>query len=80
MEKDSKVGEVPIKVKISGDGAKMTRLTNFIVISFSIINFEKAVMSSKGKSCKIVGYWKLLYTVASSIVRSGQIVTLTYLN
>ena len=57
MEKDSKVGEVPIKVKISGDGAKMTRLTNFIVISFSIINFEKAVMSSKGKSCKIVGYY-----------------------
>ena len=80
MEKDSKVGEVPIKVKISGDGAKMTRLTNFIVINFSIINFEMVVMSSKGKSCKIVGYWKLLCTLASSIVRSGQIVTLTYLN
>ena len=37
-----------IKVKISGDGAKMTRLTNFIIISFSILNAEDTVMSSKG--------------------------------
>ena len=51
MEKDSNFGEVPVKVKVSGDGAKMTRLTNFIVISFSIVNYEETVMSSKGKSC-----------------------------
>jgi hypothetical protein len=37
-----------IKVKISGDGAKMTRSTNFIIISFSILNAEDTVMSSKG--------------------------------
>ena len=36
------------KIKLSGDGAKMTRLTGFIVISLSLLNDEDAVMSSKG--------------------------------
>lgn len=36
------------KIKLSGDGAKMTRLTGFIVISFSILNDGDAAMSSKG--------------------------------
>jgi hypothetical protein len=35
-------------IKLSGDGAKMTRLTGFIVISFSILNSGDAVMSPKG--------------------------------
>ncbi|XP_028410462.1 uncharacterized protein LOC114533075 [Dendronephthya gigantea] len=48
METNSKLGDVPVKVKVSGDGAKMTRLTNFIVISFSVLNLEETVMSSKG--------------------------------
>ena len=48
MESDEKLGDSVIKVKISGDGAKMTRLTNFIIISFSILNAEDTVMSSKG--------------------------------
>ena len=39
------------KVKLSGDGAKMTRLTAFVIISFSLLNDEDAVMSSKGKLC-----------------------------
>lgn len=37
------------KVKLSGDGAKRTRVTNFIVISFSILNDKDARMSSSGK-------------------------------
>ena len=49
MEKDSKLGEFPIKVKISGDGAKIPRLTNFIVINFSILNAEENVLSFQGK-------------------------------
>ena len=48
IESDEKLKESVIKVKISGDGAKMTRLTNFIIISFSILNAEDTVMSSKG--------------------------------
>ena len=48
MESNEKLGENVIKVKISGDGAKMTRLTNFIIISFAILNAEGTVMSSKG--------------------------------
>lgn len=34
---------------MSGDGAKMTKLTSFIVISFSILNDDEDPMSSKGK-------------------------------
>ncbi|KXJ10506.1 hypothetical protein AC249_AIPGENE18777 [Exaiptasia diaphana] len=37
-----------IKVKLSGDGARMTRLTGLIIISFAILNDEDSVMSSKG--------------------------------
>lgn len=37
-----------LRVKLSGDGAKMSRLTNFVVISFSLLNSQKFVMSSKG--------------------------------
>ncbi|CAB4014227.1 Hypothetical predicted protein, partial [Paramuricea clavata] len=36
--------------KLSGDGAKMTRLTGFVVISFSILDAGDAVMSPK--DCK----------------------------
>ena len=39
---------VKYRVKISGDGAKMTRLTGFVIISFSILNDEVSVMSSRG--------------------------------
>jgi hypothetical protein len=48
IEKDVALADSTIKVKISGDGAKMTRLTNFVIISFSILNAEDTVMSSKG--------------------------------
>ena len=47
MESNKKLGDTVVKVKISGDGAKMTRLTNFIVISFAILNAEDTLMSSK---------------------------------
>ena len=40
---------IRLQVKISGDGAKMTRLTNFILLSFSLLNEGEEVMSSKGK-------------------------------
>ena len=36
------------RIKLSGDGAKMTRLTGFIVISFSILNDENTVLSPMG--------------------------------
>ena len=50
MESNKKLGDTVVKVKISGDGAKMTRLTNFIIISSAILNAEDTVMSSKGSS------------------------------
>jgi hypothetical protein len=38
------------KVKISGDGAKISRVSNYIVLSFALLSDEKEVMSTKGKS------------------------------
>ena len=46
--KDGKTGDHQ-KVKISGNGAKKSRVSNYIVISFSLLNNEKEVMSCKGK-------------------------------
>jgi hypothetical protein len=42
--------DVPAKyqIKLSGDGARMTRITGFIVISFSILNDGDAVLASRG--------------------------------
>ena len=37
-----------LEIKVSGDGAKMSRLTSFLVISFSVLNNQSDVMSSKG--------------------------------
>ena len=45
---DVKEPKFVLRIKLSGDGAKMSRLTNFIVISFSILNSPKEVMKSKG--------------------------------
>ena len=36
-------------VKISGDGAKMSRLTNFVVLSFCLLSEGEKVMSAKGE-------------------------------
>ena len=40
--------QTPIKVKISGDGARMTRNSNYIILSFSILQKEDELMSSRG--------------------------------
>ncbi|XP_028417141.1 uncharacterized protein LOC114541415 [Dendronephthya gigantea] len=37
-----------IKIKISGDGAVMTRTSNFILLSFSLLQTGENVMSAKG--------------------------------
>lgn len=38
-----------VKIKLSGDGARMTRVTNFILFSFTILQSVDDVLSSKGK-------------------------------
>ena len=37
-----------IKIKIDGHGARMTRNSNFILLSFSILQTDECVMSAKG--------------------------------
>ena len=39
-------------MKLSGDGAKMTRMTNFVVLSYSLLDTDD-MMSSKGMSSNI---------------------------
>ncbi|CAB4041932.1 Hypothetical predicted protein, partial [Paramuricea clavata] len=39
--------ELKLHIKLSGDGAKMSRLTNLVVISFTVLNSSQNVMSSK---------------------------------
>ena len=38
-----------VKVKLSGDGARMSRVINFILLSFSILQSADDLLSSKGK-------------------------------
>ena len=40
--------ESPIEVKISGDGAPFTRLSSYIIMSFSLPTLQKS-LSSSGK-------------------------------
>lgn len=37
-----------LRVKISGDGAKMSRISSYVVMSFSLLADKKEVMSVKG--------------------------------
>ena len=37
-----------IKLKISGDGARMTKLTNYVILSFCILNGSEDVLSARG--------------------------------
>ena len=36
-----------VKVKISGDGARITRLTRFVPLSFGILDHTDVIISSK---------------------------------
>ena len=47
-EKETNWKEHPIQVKISGDGARMTRNSSFILLSFSLLQAGDGVMSSSG--------------------------------
>ena len=37
-----------VKVKISGDGARMTRLTNYVFLSYYVLDELKDVLAAKG--------------------------------
>ncbi|KAK2550530.1 hypothetical protein P5673_028729 [Acropora cervicornis] len=65
--------DLKVKIKISGDGAKMSRLTSFITISFSVLNNDEDLMSSKGNNAVAVikGHetYELLQSSCSTIFR-----------
>ena len=51
-----------IQIKISGDGAKMTNYSNFILLSFAILQTGESVMSAKGNRTIGVVNWKEDYS------------------
>ena len=56
-----------IKIKINGDGARMTRNSNFILLSFSILQTEESVMSAKGnRTLGIVNGTESYHTIKES--------------
>ena len=46
--KDADWSSQPIQVTLSGDGARMTRNSRFILLSFSLLQTENDVMSASG--------------------------------
>ena len=64
---DHDVTDDPIKVKISADGVKMSKTTNFMILSFALLQTGKNVMSSSGnRSLAIVNGPEKCNTLASS--------------
>ena len=53
-----------IKVKISGDGARMTLNTSFIILSFTLLQNYSDLMSARGKlyNCHSEGFRKVWNT------------------
>jgi hypothetical protein len=49
-------------IKISGDGAKMSRNTGFVVLSFSILSEGDKVMSTKGTENTLKYFYQLKLT------------------
>ncbi|XP_028417002.1 uncharacterized protein LOC114541217 [Dendronephthya gigantea] len=75
--------EQKLRIKISGDGAKMTRMTSFVIMSFSLLDNDD-VMSSKGSHTigvvKGVESYELLrdsfkdvFNTINQIVKDGKI-------
>jgi len=69
--------EEPMKVKISGDGAKMSRTTNFMLLSFSLLETGDKVMSSNGNRtlCIVNGPEKYdtLKSSMGNVIKNGKI-------
>ena len=43
--------EISVIVRISGDGAKMTRQTSFVVLSFSIVDWDDVMSPRDNLTC-----------------------------
>ena len=60
--------DTPIEVKISGDGARMSRTTNFMMFSFALLQSKESVMSSKSnRTVAIVNGPEKYDTIKSSL-------------
>lgn len=75
-----------VKVKISGDGARMTRLTNYVILSYCILTETEDTLSAKGNiiltsvnvSNKHYFLWKRLNCVNKKVF-IGTILLISFL-
>lgn len=59
-----------IRVKVSMDGARMSRTTNFLILSFSLLQNEENAMSSKGnRTIAVVNGPECYNTVRDSLAK-----------
>ena len=49
-----------VKVKLSGDGARMSRVSNFILLSFSVLQSTDDLLSSKGKNNTMLILYRII--------------------
>ena len=60
-----------IEIKLSGDGARMSRATNFMLMSFSLLQLNEKVMSSKhNKTFAIINGPENYDTLKTSLSKS----------
>ncbi|CAB4024927.1 Hypothetical predicted protein, partial [Paramuricea clavata] len=73
-----------VKVKVSGDGAQMSRSTNFMMMSFALLQGNEKVMSSKSNRTVAIingpedyetlkGSLPLLFKEINELIRTGSI-------
>lgn len=48
LDPDILKGGKEVRIKISGDGTQLCRNSNFLIISFCLLNLPKSVLSPKG--------------------------------
>ena len=74
----------PVKIKISGDGAKISRTTNFNLLSFSVLDIGQNVLSGRGnRTIAIVNgpenyevlktSFKNVFGTINNLINSGEI-------
>ena len=73
--RDGKEITQPIKVKISGDGAKFTRSFNIILFSFSFPGLQDNVLSGMGMFYRTTIKINHRYTLLKLSVTSQQAIT-----
>ena len=61
-----KVGE-RVKIKISGDGARMSQMTNFILLSFNVLQQVDDILSSRLDDNEFISFKVIFMKIKNSV-------------